>query len=166
MAGRRAIFLIGFMGAGKTTAGRALARLLGWEFIDLDERIVAADGRTIERIFREAGEPYFRRLETDILATLQKRPRIVVACGGGTYAQEASRALIDRAGIAVWVRVALQTALARCAGSAGRPLLRSAAQAEALYRRRLGSYRAAPLRVDADGLSPEEVAERIVGMLP
>jgi shikimate kinase len=166
MAERRAIFLIGFMGAGKTTTGRALARLLGWEFVDLDERIVAADGRSIERIFQEAGEPHFRRLETEILAALRQRPRIVVACGGGTYAQEANRALIDRAGVAVWIRLPLRAALARCAGSAGRPLLRSAAQAESLYRRRLPSYRAAPLRVDADGLEPEEVAERIAGMLP
>jgi shikimate kinase len=165
MAGPRAIFLVGFMGAGKTTAGRALARLLGWEFIDLDERVVAADGRSIERIFREEGEVFFRRLESGILASLDGRDRIVVACGGGTYAQQANRELIDRMGLAVWIRLPLRAALARCAGSAGRPLLQTAAQAEALYRRRLPSYRAARLHVDADGLQAEEVAEAIARRL-
>lgn len=161
----RALFLVGFMGVGKSSTGRALARLLGWEFIDLDERIVAADGRSIERIFRESGESCFRALETDILSSLQDRPRIVVACGGGTYAREENRMLIGRMGRAVWIQLPLETALQRCAGSAGRPLLKSAAQAEDLYRRRLPHYRSAPYQVDAEGLGPEEVAECIARML-
>jgi len=159
------VFLIGFMGAGKTTVGRHLARLLGWDFLDLDERIVANERLGIAQIFAVKGEAYFRRLETEILASLPGRARLVVACGGGTYAHDESRRLIDHLGRAVWIRLPLEVALRRCAGDAGRPLLKTAAQADELYRRRLPSYRAASLHVDALGLSAEEVAERIAGLL-
>ncbi len=159
------VFLIGFMGAGKTTVGRHLARLLGWDFLDLDEEIVAREGRSIPQIFAGEGEAYFRRRETEVLGSLRGRARLVVACGGGTYAQADSRRLIDRLGPAVWIQVPLEVALRRCAGLSERPLLKDTAQAEALYRRRLPSYRDAALRVDSEGLSAEEVAERIAGLL-
>src|SRR5438128_4006122 len=153
------VFLVGFMGAGKTTVGLILARLLRWDFVDLDEMIVAADRRVIPQIFAQEGEAYFRGLEREVLASLRSRTRLVVACGGGTYANDESRRLIDRMGRVVWIQVPLAQALARCEGGAGRPLLQGGPQAEVLYRSRLPSYRAAALRVDADGLSPEEVAE-------
>jgi len=159
------VFLVGFMGAGKTTVGRILARLLGWDFVDLDEIIVTAEGRGIPAIFAQEGEAYFRRLERGVLASLRGRTRLVVACGGGTYANDESRLLIDRMGRAVWVQVPLHQALARCPPGDERPLLKDEFQAEALYRRRLPAYRAAGLHVDADGLTAEEVAERIAGML-
>jgi len=159
------VFLVGFMGAGKTTVGGILARLLRWDFVDLDELIVAADRRAIPVIFAAEGEAYFRRLEREILASLRGRSRLVVACGGGTYANDESRRLIDRMGRVVWIQVPLPQALARCEAAAGRPLLQGAAQADTLYRSRLPSYRAAGLHVDADGLSAEEVAERIAGLL-
>jgi shikimate kinase len=159
------VFLIGFMGSGKTTVGRHLAHLLGWDFLDLDERIVADERLGIPQIFVSKGEAYFRRLETEILASLHGRARLVVACGGGTYAHDDSRGIIDVLGKAVWIRLPLDEALRRCAGDTGRPLLKSAMQAEELYRRRLPSYRAAPLHVDAHGLPAEAVAERIAALL-
>ncbi len=162
---RGPVFLVGFMGAGKTTAGKALARLLGWDFVDLDELIVDTEGRSIPEIFKQSGEPHFRSLEAQILASLRGRSRLVVACGGGTYAQDGIRALIDGMGRAVWLQVPLPQALARCEKGPGRPLLKTDAQAETLYRSRLPAYRAAPLRVDVEGLSPEQVAERIVVLL-
>jgi shikimate kinase len=162
---RRPVFLVGFMGAGKSTAGAALARLIGWEFLDLDDLIVAEDGRTILRIFEESGEAYFRGLERRLISGLRDRERIVVACGGGTYVPEASRALIDAIGRAVWIEVPLEEAIARCGGGPARPLLRDRSQAEALYRSRLPAYRLAPIRVDGAGLGPGDVAERIAGRL-
>jgi len=159
------VFLIGFMGAGKTTVGRHLARLMGWDFTDLDEEIVGTERRSIPRIFIQEGEAYFRRREMEILASLRGRTRLVVACGGGTYAHEDNRRLIDGMGRAVWIRLPLEVALRRCADGPGRPLLKDENQAEALYRRRLPSYRAAALHVDAGGLTAEEVAERIAGLL-
>jgi shikimate kinase len=162
---RAAVFLVGFMGAGKTTIGRALGRLLGREFVDLDDRIVEADGRDIPRILRESGEPYFRDLEARLLADLRGRAALVVACGGGTYAHPACRAVIDGLGTAVWLQAPLAVMLARCGAGAGRPLLGSPEEARALYLSRLPAYRAAPVRVDVDGLTPEEAAERIAARL-
>ena len=162
---RTPVFLVGFMGAGKTTVGRALGRLLGWDFLDLDAVIVGEDGRSITRIFAEDGEAYFRGLEARALASLSGRVRLVIACGGGTYAHEPCRALIDQIGRAAWIHVPLNEALERCGESPARPLLKDPVQADALYRARLASYRLAPLHVDAAGLGPDEVAERIARQL-
>ncbi len=159
------IFLVGFMGSGKTTTGRALARLLGWDFVDLDEVIVDAERRSIAEIFEQAGEPYFRRVEAEILGGLRGRSRLVVACGGGTYAQDRTRALIDGMGRAIWLQVPLSQALARCEDGPSRPLLKDAPTAESLYRSRVPAYRTAALRVQVEGLSPEQVAERIAALL-
>ncbi len=159
------LFLVGFMGVGKTTVGRALSRLLGWEHLDLDERIVAIDGRSIPRIFEEDGEPRYRLFETEVLLSLRGRTRIVVSCGGGTYAHAASREVIDALGRAVWLHTSLAQALARCDRGADRPMLKDPAQAEALYRARLPAYRLAPLCVEVEGLTPEDAAERIAGLL-
>ena len=161
----RPIFLVGFMGAGKTTAGRALARLLGWDFVDLDEAIAGEERRSITRIFAEEGERYFRGRETELLARLRGRTRLVVACGGGTYAHDESRALIDRLGLAVWIHVPLTEALGRCGAGQDRPMLADTGQMEALYQHRLPSYRRARFVVEAGGLAPDQVAERILGLL-
>ncbi len=164
-AARGPIFLVGFMGVGKSTTGRSLARLLDWDFLDLDERIEAVERRSITEIFSREGEAYFRRLEAGILETLRGRTRLVVACGGGTYARDETRALIDGLGRAVWLRLPLATALARCGTGRARPMLRDAAQAEALYRSRLAAYRSAPISVDVENQGPDQVAERIAALL-
>jgi shikimate kinase len=165
MEARGPVFLVGFMGAGKTTTGKALARLTGWDFVDLDEVIVDSEKKSIPEIFRQDGEAHFRRLEAVVLASLRGRSKLVVACGGGTYSQDDNRSLIDAMGKAVWLQVPVAQALARCEGGPSRPLLKDAAQADALFRSRLPSYRKAPLRVDVEGLTPEQVAERIVALL-
>jgi shikimate kinase len=159
------IFLIGFMGVGKTTIGESLAGILGWEFVDLDSRIEETEHRSIAEIFEQDGEGYFRRVEAEILNTLRGRSRLVVACGGGTYARDVTRTLIDGMGRAVWLRMPLEQALARCRTGPARPLLRGGAQAEALYQGRLPSYRSAPLRVDVEGLDPDQAAQRIASLL-
>jgi shikimate kinase len=159
------VFLVGFMGAGKTTVGRALARVLSWDFVDLDERIVEEEHRSIAAILDSSGEPYFRALEARLLDDLRGRTRLVVACGGGTYAHEPSRSRIDSMGAAVWLQVPIALALSRCEGGTIRPLLRDPARAESLYHARLPAYRMAPLRIEAAGMSPEEAAERIAALL-
>jgi len=166
MERRRApVFLVGFMGAGKTTIGRALGSLLGREFVDLDDLIVEQDGRSIARILEESGEPYFRDLEARLLAGLRGRGALVVACGGGTYAHPVSHAVIDGLGTAVWIQAPLAVMLERCGAGAGRPLLGTPDESRALYEIRLPAYRTAPLQVDVDGLTPEEAAERIAARL-
>jgi shikimate kinase len=159
------VFLVGFMGAGKSTVAKALGRLLGWATIDLDEALVQAEGRGIARILQESGEPHFRDLERRILEGLAGSRHLVVACGGGTYAHGPSRAVIDRLGKAVWLQAPVGLCLRRCQEGPARPLLRSAEQAEALYRRRLPAYRAAPLSVAVGALTPEQIALRIAALL-
>lgn len=93
----RAVFLVGFMGAGKTSVGRALGAMLGWPFEDLDERIQKREGRSIENIFRESGEAAFRQAEHSALRELLSGPaksQCVVALGGGAFAQEENTALL------------------------------------------------------------------------
>ena len=161
-----AVFLVGFMGVGKTTTGRLLAPILGCDFLDLDDLIVAADGRPIPRILAESGEPFFRETERRLLAELDRDQPLVVACGGGTYAHAPSRRVIDAAGTAVWLQLPLVIALERCGAGEGRPLLRDPEQARALYAARLPAYRAAALHVDVEGLTPDEAAARVAERLP
>src|SRR5947199_10004308 len=98
----RAVFLVGFMGAGKTSVGRALSRRLGWDFEDLDDRIQAREQRTIDEIFERSGEAYFRRAEHEALRELSvglsSSPR-VIALGGGAFAQAHNARLLAEGGL-------------------------------------------------------------------
>src|SRR5579862_7206074 len=97
VSGVRAVVLVGFMGAGKSSVGAALSRRLGWPFEDLDERIQAREQRSIEQIFRESGEAEFRRLEHQALRSLvgELDSAKVVALGGGAFAQAINASLLE-----------------------------------------------------------------------
>jgi len=159
------VYLVGFMGAGKTTAGRDLSALLGWDFADLDEAICVSEGKTIPEIFRERGEPYFRKRERDALIGLAPLPRLVVATGGGTYISEENRSLVEAAGWSAWLQVSLPEALRRCRGAEERPVLGSRADLEALFRFRQEFYRCARIAVDTERLPPGQVAPTILERL-
>lgn len=159
------IYLIGFMGAGKTTTGAELAALLGWRFVDLDQAICARAGKSIPEIFRESGEAGFRRLETDALTPLTSVPKLVLATGGGTYVAEENRRLVEAAGSSVWLQVSLLEAMRRSGGGAGRPLWGSRAEIEALFRFRQEFYRCARIWVDTEGAPPATVAKKILERL-
>lgn len=153
------------MGSGKSSVGSALASLLSREFIDLDNLIVRAEGKTITEIFRYYGEEYFRLLERQFLASLPPRADSVVALGGGTFCREENRRLIRERGISVWLDCPLELLLMRIPRDGSRPLFRGREQAEALYNARIPHYRMADLRVDAGGLSIEQVAQKIIELL-
>lgn len=164
----RAVFLVGFMGAGKGRVGRALARRLGWGFVDLDRRVEARCGRSIARIFRASGEAAFRRAETaelkSLLRELKRSPGAVVALGGGVPAQAANQKLL-RGCLTVFLDVPVGTLWRRCrAGRKRRPLATNEASFRRLYQARRGYYSAATLRLAA-GRSPEELAKRIAQQL-
>ena len=159
------IYLVGFMGAGKTTAGRDLSALLGWDFADLDDAICRTEGKTIAEIFREHGEPHFRQREREALIGLAVRPRLVVATGGGTYVSRENRSLVEAAGWSVWLQVSLPEALRRCCGGKERPLLGSRADLEALFRFRQEFYRCARVSVDTERLPPGQVAPAVLERL-
>jgi len=159
------IYLVGFMGAGKTTSGAELASLLGWRFVDLDEALCIREGKSIPEMFRDGGEPAFRRLERELLISLTSLPKVVVATGGGTYVAEENRNLVEAAGWSVWLQVGLSEAMRRCGGGIGRPLWGSRAEIEALYRHRQEFYRCARIHVDTEGIPPARVAGRVMESL-
>jgi shikimate kinase len=158
------ILLIGFMGAGKSTVGRLLAERTGRPFVDLDEAIAGAAGKSVA----EDGEEAFRARERDALAALQGQAPAVVACGGGVVLREENRGLLRRTGTVVHLKVSAEEALARIGDVSGRPLLAGggAALAPALLASREVLYAAcADIIVDTDGREPLEVAEEVAGLL-
>ena len=165
----RAVFLVGFMGAGKSRVGRALARRLGWRFADLDRRVEACAGRSIARIFGESGEGAFRRAETAELKRLLRElgpgQGTVVALGGGVQAQAANRRWL-RGAQTVFVDVPVGTLWKRCrAGRGKRPLARDEAGFRRLYEARRKYYTAATIGVKAGGRTPKQLAAEIARRL-
>jgi shikimate kinase len=157
------VFLIGFMGAGKTTTGMALARRHGTLFCDLDSRVEASLRMGVTRIFEEFGEAAFRAEETRQLASCGRFPTLVVATGGGTFVDRGNRELIRRLGISVFLDVPWGEVLKRLPGKRGeRPLFTSPDQAFALYSARLPHYRTADVTVRPE---PGEDAEALAGRL-
>jgi shikimate kinase len=160
------ISLIGFMGSGKTTVGRILARVLGLELIDLDSLIEQGAGASVAQIFAEHGEQAFRDREAHALASLASREGIVVAAGGGAPVQERNREFFERLSTTFYLRVSLATARRRTRSGVARPLLgRGEGAVRALYEKRLPVYRSFGAEVDTEGRTPEEVAGEILRLL-
>ncbi|MGH9498488.1 MAG: shikimate kinase [Terriglobales bacterium] len=162
----RALFLVGFMGAGKTSVGRGLGQRLGWSFEDLDDRIQARAGRSIAEIFRDSGEAEFRRLETaalhDLLRELSIAPR-VVALGGGAFAEPENEALLEGADVQlIFLDGAVEELFRRCRQEQReRPLLHDAKQFRQLYEQRRFSYLKAACRVDTTDKDIDQVVAEV-----
>lgn len=159
------IFLVGFMGSGKTTIGRLLARRLGRPFIDLDERIVERTGRSISRLFAERGEAAFRQLETELIGEVIDEPEAVISLGGGAFVSEVNRRMIQASGVSIWLDCAFEIIVKRLEGTNDRPLNTSPEQLRRLLESRLSSYAQADLRIDASRSQPAELVEEIIGRL-
>ena len=164
------VVLIGFMGAGKTSVGRALAESLGWEFVDLDERIVACEGRSIAEIFRSGGEALFRKLESEVLEQMLQetpQPGRVLALGGGAFAESTNRERLRRASLpVVYLESPLEELRRRCAQpGAERPLASDANQFRQLYERRIPAYMEAAVRIQTDGKTVAQVAAEVAARL-
>jgi shikimate dehydrogenase len=163
-AARPLIALIGFMGAGKSAVGRALAAKLGWAFADSDEWIEKREGRSVAQIFDVRGEAYFRGLEKEALIRLGGEKRLVLSCGGGAVLDPGPREILAASALTVWLDVALETALGRLDG-VDRPLLRGpdrAARAERLLAGRREAYLAAADLVLANDGEPARAVGRIL----
>lgn len=162
---RRVIYLLGFMGSGKSTVGDLLARALGWPLIDLDTLIEAGQGLTIREIFENSGEPFFRQVERAALTEASKAEPAVIALGGGTFAQPQNVELIrESGGTTVWLDCPPEILRARCEGLKNRPLFRDAQSFAQLFNERLPYYRLADFRVATEGRQPEEVVEQILSL--
>ncbi len=166
MAGAGTIWLVGLMGAGKSTVGPALARRIGRRFVDSDAEIEREYGQAVAEIWSRAGESGFRALEREMVTRWLAEPA-VVALGGGALTQTEVRADIERAGTIVWLRARPETLLARLGGAASRPLLAGLSDAARLARlrellaAREPAYASATLVVDTDECEVGEVVERI-----
>lgn len=163
----KAVFLVGFMGCGKTTVGLRLAQRIAWKFIDLDDRIEQEEGRTIAEIFARAGEPAFRKKEYELLQEILAEARQVggrvVALGGGTFAQPQNFDLLQRGKvITIWLECPVEELLLRCALVTNRPLFRDEASFRQLYEQRLPYYRQATFTVSTGYGDPNEVVNQIL----
>ena len=162
------IYLVGFMGAGKTSVGAALAARLGYDFLDLDERLSERFGAPICEVFSDCGEEAFRVAETEELDRSTAFERCVVATGGGTFCSEANREIIFGAGgIAVFLDAPWEVLRRRLPGeNVDRPKFGDAERAQLLLSRRLPHYRKATVTVatTADE-TPARTAARVADVL-
>ena len=159
------IYLVGFMGAGKSTVARALQSRLGWRCEDIDELIAARERRSIAEIFARRGEAYFRALERTVLRDLLAERHVIVATGGGTFAEADNRHVINRDGASIWLDVPFEQVIARLPADGSRPLASDRTTLRALFETRRAAYSFAHLRLDAGRAPVEELAERILDWL-
>jgi shikimate kinase len=170
-----AVFLVGFMGAGKTTVGRVLGQRLNWVFEDLDERIERREGRTIAEIFRDSGEPAFRRAEHGALRELMEELHggsvRIIALGGGAFVQEENTVLLLNSGLpTVFLDAPVDELWRRCcdhAVDAGteRPLLQSLEIFRKLYETRRAGYMRARITIQTCGRTADQIAAEIAEKL-
>ena len=165
-----AVFLIGFMGAGKTSVGKALGRRLGWPFEDLDDRIAEQAGRSIEQIFAESGEAEFRRLEhrglLEVLSELEASPR-VVALGGGAFVETENARLLQESGAKiVFLDAPVEELWRRCSEQdLKRPLRQDQQQFRKLYEERRPFYGKVLWCIETSGKEVEAVAAEVESKL-
>lgn len=159
------MYLVGFMGAGKTTVARALAKRVHWRLEDIDERIEKRERRDIPTIFRQEGEAYFRAVEQREVVDLLSIRGAVIATGGGTVVEPVTMELMLRDGAVIWLDVPFAVLLERVPVDGRRPLATDRIGMERLYNQRLMAYSRAHLRLDAGRTSVEDLVDQIVDWL-
>lgn len=165
------IFLIGFMGSGKTTVGQRLAARLGGGFIDLDERITQAAGCSIPELFQTEGEARFRQREhaalIGVCAALLQHGLAwkIVALGGGTFTRAENRSCIRQTGYSIWLDVPFDILARRVAPDGSRPLWTSVDEARSRYEQRRADYAQADIHIPVGTAPPEQVVEDVLQAL-
>ncbi|MBI3491184.1 MAG: shikimate kinase [Acidobacteria bacterium] len=153
------------MAAGKTTLARALARRLGWQAVDIDELIEQREHVAVADIFAKRGEAYFRTVERAVLLEQIGPRHLVVATGGGTFADPQNRAAIHCDGASVWLDVPFAQLIARIPADGRRPLAADRAGFERLYYQRRAAYEQAHVRLDAARAGVDALVEQLVDWL-
>ena len=160
------IFLIGFMGAGKSTIARWLHRQKGMRLIEMDEMIARQEKMSISRIFEIKGEEYFRKLETELLESLGEQENTVVSCGGGAAMRQCNVDAMRKSGKIVYLSASPQTIYGRVKNNHDRPLLEgnmNVGYIAKLMEQRLPKYQAAAdLTVETDGRRAEDICGEIL----
>jgi len=160
------VFLVGFMGAGKSSVAALLAEHLGWPAADTDASIEQLTGLSIMQIFRRHGEPSFRQMEQQLLQELCRERRRVIALGGGTFCRPEMVALVNNSGFSIWLDVPLEELIRRCVSfHTPRPLARDEAAFRRLFEARLPFYAQAHCRILAGGRTILKVVEEIEQIL-
>lgn len=160
------IFLIGFMGAGKSTIASTLKRCYGMQLIEMDEQIEKQEGMRITQIFEKYGEDYFRCRETELLEKLQQRKNTVVSCGGGVPMRECNIEAMQKSGRIIYLSARPETIYQRVRNNHGRPLLEgnmNVGYISSLLEQRMPRYlAAADATVQTDGRTAEEICREIM----
>jgi shikimate kinase len=159
------VYLVGFMAAGKTTVAKVLGKRLGWRVVDIDDLVEQREHMPVSDIFTRHGEPYFRMAERAVLTEQIGVPHLVVATGGGTFAEPHNRALINSDGLSIWLDIPLDRALARVPADGRRPLAADRESFERLYHTRRQSYQQAHIRVDAGRQGVDALVEQLMDLL-
>ncbi|MBU7584848.1 MAG: shikimate kinase [Nostoc sp. TH1S01] len=163
------LYLIGMMGAGKTTVGRLLAQQLGYGFVDTDDVITKATGRSINQLFAEEGEVAFRQLESDVLAQISAHIKLAVATGGGIVLRRENWSYL-RHGLIVWLDVPVELLYTRLAEDTTRPLLQDPdpqGKLRSLLEQRQPLYAQADLHIIVqENETPEQIANRVMEAIP
>ena len=160
------IYLVGFMGSGKSTIGRRLADELGWWFVDLDADIEAQQGISIAEIFDTKGEEEFRRIESAallsrVLEVENGRPT-VAALGGGAYIQPGNMELLEEHGVTIWIDCPFSIVNSRVGKASHRPLARDPQRFQRLYLERRANYAKCDFRIEISGDDPEPAVASIL----
>ncbi|WP_010269940.1 shikimate kinase [Paenibacillus senegalensis] len=158
------IVLVGFMGTGKSTVGKALAERLNWTFVDVDREIEAVEGKSIPVLFREKGEEYFRQSEQEQIARVMQGSRQIVSMGGGAVLREANRRAMAASGLVVALTASASTILERVKNDPDRPLLAGNPEQKIaqLLKERKNAYQFADIHINTDELQVTEVVEAIL----
>lgn len=164
LALKRPVVLVGMMGAGKTTVGKYLANSLSLEFKDSDDVIVEREGRSIPEIFEQDGEAGFRKIERQTIADLFTQAG-VLGVGGGAFAQEDTREIIQAHSLSVWLSGDPATLYERIKGDENRPKLQDFSTFSALCEERYPLYGEADITVDTIGKNSEEVGDKVLMVL-
>lgn len=163
------IFLIGFMGTGKSTTSRELKKMLNMECLEMDDMIVKKQGMPISEIFEKYGEDYFRDIESGLLVELKEKKNVIVSCGGGVVVRRENIGHMREGGTVVLLSATPKTVYERVKNSTSRPVLNGNMNeeyiAELMEKRREKYEEAADIVIATDGKSTTEVCKEIVNAL-
>ena len=164
------VYLVGFMGSGKSTIGPLLAKQMERDFHDLDNLIEKEQKMTVPEIFESKGESFFRELESNLLVRTNDFPSSVISFGGGAFSSCSNRDVVASVGVSVWLKIPFRLAEERCKTVTNRPLALDPRQFESLFYDREQYYQLADIQIAVRGKEPlpicTEIQEKLQGRIP
>lgn len=164
------IFLIGFMGAGKSTVAAGLKSMTGKKLVEMDQRIVDEQGMSINDIFAKYGEDYFRDIESNLILDIGKEGNTIVSCGGGVVVRSQNRTYMKNGGLVIYLCATPLTIYERVKDGTDRPILNGHMNVEyigSLMEKRRALYEeAADITIDVDGRTTQDICEEILKQIP